>query len=218
MKKSIACLLIVILCLSFTVSLAAKPPEALFQEIPWYSSPGEAIQILYQKDFLDENDKSTKRMIDNIDGVSLRDSKSYLESSSENKKMPYAYNSNRNNALSTNLKHLRIGKKGIKKTIAKQEITEIDLQFWDDNGELKLVECAINFNTDLDAKELYNALAKIYGKPKATMFKTQRALWYGDNNTVVLKSYSHIIFATLDGINSSMASVPEEPEKEDADF
>lgn len=218
MKKKAFCFLLFLFIFICSISLANEPEELIFQDIPWFSSPNEAIEILLQKGFLDENDNSVKRMIENPDKVHFSDTSSYLESNND-KKFPYAYNSNRYNALSNNLKRIRLRADAIIKTIAKQEIHSITLQFWDDQGVLKLTECALDFNTDdTNAKSIYDALVKAYGKPKANKNKAQKAIWYGSNNTIILKSYSNVIYATLDGIKLSIESTPAEPEKEDSGF
>ena len=218
MKKAISYILLLLFTFTCSISLADNPEELIFLFFPWFSFPNEAIDILIKKGFLDENDNAVKRMIENPDKVHFTDTSSYLESNND-KKFPYVYNSNRYNALSNNVKRLRLRKEAILKTIAKQEINGITLQFWDDQGTLKLIECALSFVTDdTNAKSIYDALVKTYGKPKANKNKAQKALWYGGNSTIILKSYSNVIYATLDGINLSIESSPAEPEKEDSDF
>ncbi len=219
MKKAFALLILFLLCIPFTNAYANSQIELMFQEIPWYSTPGEAMQCLYQKGFLNENDESIKRMLESIDKIFLGSRPSYLETNNKDEEFPYAYNTNRNNAISPNLNRLSLRKSGIIKTIAKHEIFEIALSFWNDQGTFKLVECAISFETDdLESTSLFDALSKAYGKPAITKGKTDKALWYGDKNTIVLKSYNYVIYATMDGLNLSIANLPPEPEKEDTDF
>ena len=52
MKKGIAWILLLILCLSWTVSLAETSKELTFQDIPWFSSPEEASKILVKSGFV----------------------------------------------------------------------------------------------------------------------------------------------------------------------
>lgn len=226
---------------------AEKVSEGItFRGIPWYSTPEEVFQVLIDSGFVDAritSSKDWKSKLESLYDTSNASGKSefYYDDNSEvgysifctgisapkEGKVP-------DRRVSTKLKKLWISKDFILKTIAKVNISRIELMFSIASGIPQLVEIDIRFlsggSKTKDA--LVDALQSAYGQPVVCK-KAQAGFgsyaWPGSNSTVVIHYYYYVSFSIMDGlILSDTVDVPEkkiptpepepEPVREDTGF
>ncbi len=193
-----------------------EPEGITFQGIPWCTSPEKAIQYLIDSGFIDEGSNRWSSKIQSL----YKPESSFSDSSvfyDENSTFGYSIFCNRINSknrvpvpdkrVSTKLRKLEIQEKNILKTIAKQEITAIDLMFSVESGTLQLVEVAVHFKYSKNVKkELDSALQTAYGKP-ITAKKAQAGhgstAWPGDANTLVIHYDDYVVFAKMNKLEEA---------------
>ena len=211
MKRIIASLLIMILCFSCATVLADEPAELTCLDIPWFSTPKEASDILVKAGIIfrgvafGEKDINTYPTLqNNKDENGVIRITSNIAADPKDQDCPYMYNldPDRCTPLSRKLATIWLVK-GINGKYLDNRIAGIILNFTSDKENRQLVECVIAMSGGADQEDVLAALEKTYGKP--TVEKRKQYIWLGANNTIMICYTPHrqtqIVFATIDGLN-----------------
>lgn len=214
MKKAIAILLLIVLCLTYAVSLSETSDELTFQEIPWFSSPEETASHLFETGFISGELKGNK--IAELYKVQSVLSSSFIGIDPADENVPYTFQSGRISPVTSRLQRLKIAPAMLAETIAGQTPSWLHLDFTAEPEKPQLVECCFSFKSDgYDEKAVYNALVQAHGEPDVVKDKNRISIWLGDKNTLILFRKKEIIYASLDGL--ALADTAGLPVEETAD-
>lgn len=199
MKKAIAALLMIVLCLTYAVSLSEASNELTFQEIPWFSSPEETVLHLFKTGFI--SSELTGNKIAELHTIQSVLSGSFIGIDPADENVPYTFQSGKIAPVTSRLQRLKISPAMLAETIAGQTPSWLHLDFTAEPEKPQLVECCFSFKSDgYDEKAVYDALVQTHGEPDVIKDKNRISIWLGDNNTIILFRKKDIIYASLDGL------------------
>ncbi len=211
MKRIFASLLILILCLSCTISLAEEPAELTWLDIPWFSTPKEASNILVKAGIITrgvafgEKDINTYPTLQNKkDENGVICVTSNIAADPKDPDCPYMYNLDPDRCTSLSRKLATIWlMKGINGIYLDNRIAGIILNFTSDKENRQLVECVVAMSRGAKQEDVLAALKQTYGEPAVE--KRKQYIWLGANNTIMIcckpNSQTYVVFATIDGLN-----------------
>ena len=217
MKRTIAALLMIVLCFTYAFSLSEASDELTFQGIPWFSSPEEAALHLFETGFI--SSELTGNKITELYKIQSTLSDSFIGTDPADETVPYTFQSGKITPVTSRLQRLKISPAMLAETIAGQTSSWLHLDFTAEPDKPQLVECCFSFKSDgYDEKAVYDTLVQTYGEPDAVKDKNRISIWLGDNNTIILFRKKEIVFASLDGLAlADIAGLPVE-ETTDTDF
>ena len=210
MKKAIAALLMIVLCLTFAASLSEASDELTFQGIPWLSSPEEAVLHLFETGFI--SSELTGNKITELYEIQSVLSASFIGTDPADENVPYTFQSGKIAPVTSRLQRLKIPAAMLAETIAGQTPSWLHLDFTAEPEKPQLVECCFSFKSnDYDEKAVYDALVLSYGEPAVMKDKNRISIWLGDHNTIIIFRKKEIIYASLDGLAlADVAGLPVE--------
>ena len=199
MKKAIAALLMIVLCLTYAVSLSEASDELTFQGITWLSSPEEAVQHLFEAGFI--SSELTGNKITELYKIQSVLSDSFIGTDPADETIPYTFQSGKIAPVTSRLQRLKVSPAMLAETIGDQTPSWLHLDFTAEPEKPRLVECCFSFKSNgYDEKAVYDALVQAYGEPDAVKDKNRISIWLGDNNTIIIFRKKEIIYASLDGL------------------
>ena len=197
MKKTLAIIVMIVITLLCVYALAEGAKEITFQGVPWFSSPKEVTKLLGKSGFTNGKSFNVKKL---TDSKSL--SRSNIAYYNEDEEVPYKY-SRSSEDVSLTTKLLSQWQNNVKKTIAQHEVHFLNAYYTAETKKPQLVEFEMTLRDPegghFDEDAIYSALESAFGEPKVRR-NGKEYIWLGENNTIAILNRSHVVFATLSGL------------------